>query len=207
MQQRYYDPMIGRFLSVDPVAASLGSNFNRYSYASNNPYKFVDPDGRQAAVRMTSDAAERERKKLQEQVMALGANEPRSDGESSAQDHADAYWANAFSGDWKGALNEGMSFIAESWREAYSSPESGILTTMSIIPFVGAETGAARAGVRAIPMGSSRSPMRIPGQQNVPTNIGGRQYTGHALDSMQSPRNYSLCRRGHIGARATNTRS
>ena len=35
-------------------------------------------------------------------------------------------------------------------------------------------------------MGSSRSPMKIPGQQNVPTTIGGRQYTGHALDSMQS---------------------
>ena len=48
MQQRYYDPQIGRFLSVDPVTASsvTGSNFNRYWYASNNPYRFTDPDGR-----------------------------------------------------------------------------------------------------------------------------------------------------------------
>ncbi|HJR75100.1 MAG TPA: RHS repeat-associated core domain-containing protein [Luteimonas sp.] len=48
MQQRYYDPMIGRFLSVDPVTASssTGSNFNRYWYANNNPYRFTDPDGR-----------------------------------------------------------------------------------------------------------------------------------------------------------------
>ncbi|MFT3897348.1 MAG: RHS repeat-associated core domain-containing protein [Thermomonas sp.] len=47
MQQRYYDPMIGRFLSVDPVTAtSVGGNFNRYWYANNNPYKFIDPDGR-----------------------------------------------------------------------------------------------------------------------------------------------------------------
>ncbi len=46
MQQRYYDPQIGRFLSVDPVAASLGPNFNRYGYAANNPYRFIDPDGR-----------------------------------------------------------------------------------------------------------------------------------------------------------------
>lgn len=48
MQQRYYDPIIGRFLSVDPVTAysSPGVNFNRYWYANNNPYKFVDPDGR-----------------------------------------------------------------------------------------------------------------------------------------------------------------
>ncbi|MGR4876191.1 RHS repeat-associated core domain-containing protein [Pseudoxanthomonas sp. LARHCG66] len=48
MQQRYYDPTIGRFLSVDPVTAdgSSGGNFNRYWYANNNPYKFTDPDGR-----------------------------------------------------------------------------------------------------------------------------------------------------------------
>ena len=48
MQQRYYDPMIGRFLSVDPVTTNsgTGANFNRYWYANNNPYKFKDPDGR-----------------------------------------------------------------------------------------------------------------------------------------------------------------
>nr|WP_203322589.1 RHS repeat-associated core domain-containing protein [Pseudoxanthomonas beigongshangi] len=48
MQQRYYDPVIGRFLSVDPVTAysSPGANFNRYWYANNNPYRFTDPDGR-----------------------------------------------------------------------------------------------------------------------------------------------------------------
>ena len=48
MQQRYYDPAIGRFLSVDPVAAfsKRGIIFNRYWYASNNPYAFKDPDGR-----------------------------------------------------------------------------------------------------------------------------------------------------------------
>jgi hypothetical protein len=48
MQQRYYDPIIGRFLSTDPVPADDGSLFNRYSYAVNNPLRFVDPDGREA---------------------------------------------------------------------------------------------------------------------------------------------------------------
>jgi RHS repeat-associated protein len=42
MQARFYDPLTGRFLSTDPAA----SEFNRYAYGSNNPYKFVDPDGR-----------------------------------------------------------------------------------------------------------------------------------------------------------------
>jgi len=48
MQQRYYDPQIGRFLSVDPVTAysSPVGAFNRYRYADNSPYNFTDPDGR-----------------------------------------------------------------------------------------------------------------------------------------------------------------
>ena len=48
MQQRYYDPGIGRFLSVDPVTALSDpvGYFGRYHYANNNPYTFTDPDGR-----------------------------------------------------------------------------------------------------------------------------------------------------------------
>ena len=48
MQQRYYDPVAGRFLSVDPVTtdANTGKGFNLYAYVSNNPYGSVDPDGR-----------------------------------------------------------------------------------------------------------------------------------------------------------------
>ncbi len=48
MQQRYYDPSIGRFLSIDPVTADYQplSGTNRYWYARNNPYRFTDPDGR-----------------------------------------------------------------------------------------------------------------------------------------------------------------
>jgi len=49
MQQRYYDPRVGRFWSVDPVTAYSNGDmrfFNRYGYAFNNPYAFKDPDGR-----------------------------------------------------------------------------------------------------------------------------------------------------------------
>lgn len=48
MQARYYDPAIGRFLSMDPVALD-GKNlfgFNRYAYGNNNPVMNIDPDGR-----------------------------------------------------------------------------------------------------------------------------------------------------------------
>ncbi|MGW8341119.1 hypothetical protein Xkhy_15140 [Xanthomonas axonopodis pv. khayae] len=59
MQQRYYDQDLGRFLSVDPVAADsvLAANFNRYWYANNNPYRFRDPDGRNAVITTAKDGS------------------------------------------------------------------------------------------------------------------------------------------------------
>lgn len=52
MGARYYDPVMGRFRSVDPVGVVPGNlhSFNRFTYANNNPYKYVDPDGRYAVV-------------------------------------------------------------------------------------------------------------------------------------------------------------
>jgi RHS repeat-associated protein len=53
MQQRFYDPVAGRFLSVDPVTTDVntGASFNRYAYANNSPYKYIDPDGRDSTVK------------------------------------------------------------------------------------------------------------------------------------------------------------
>lgn len=48
MQARYYDPVIGRFYSNDPVgyiAENPVMSFNRYLYVNNNPYKYTDPNG------------------------------------------------------------------------------------------------------------------------------------------------------------------
>ena len=44
---RYYDPIIGRFSSVDPVDFTEANpqSFNRYAYGNNNPYRYVDRDG------------------------------------------------------------------------------------------------------------------------------------------------------------------
>ena len=51
MQQRYYDPIAGRFQSDDPITTDTetGNSFNRYEYAQSNPYRYTDPDGRAPA--------------------------------------------------------------------------------------------------------------------------------------------------------------
>lgn len=50
MGARYYDPVLGRFLTVDPELFDQQNihSFNRYAYANNNPYRFVDSSGRYA---------------------------------------------------------------------------------------------------------------------------------------------------------------
>ncbi len=47
MNARLYDPLLGRFLSPDPYvqAPDFTQNFNRYSYALNNPLKYTDISG------------------------------------------------------------------------------------------------------------------------------------------------------------------
>ncbi len=51
---RYYRADLGRFLTVDPGNASATlpdpQGWNAYGYARNNPFMYVDPDGRQWQV-------------------------------------------------------------------------------------------------------------------------------------------------------------
>ncbi|NJD33106.1 MAG: hypothetical protein FIB04_14605 [Gammaproteobacteria bacterium] len=47
MNGRVYDPVLGRFLSPDPVVQSPydSQSWNRYSYVRNNPLRYTDPTG------------------------------------------------------------------------------------------------------------------------------------------------------------------
>jgi len=44
---RYYDPMMGRFITADSIVSDIydPQDLNRYAYCRNNPMKYVDPDG------------------------------------------------------------------------------------------------------------------------------------------------------------------
>ena len=47
MNGRLYDPLLGRFLSPDPIVANPGDGqqWNLYSYAMNSPLSYIDPSG------------------------------------------------------------------------------------------------------------------------------------------------------------------
>lgn len=49
MHARFYSPLLGRFLSADPILGRLRApqSWNRYSYVQNNPVLLTDPTGLQ----------------------------------------------------------------------------------------------------------------------------------------------------------------
>src|ERR1041385_987164 len=52
MHARYYDPNLGRFLSVDSHRGhpERPQSWNRYAYTQNNPLKAIDPDGKETQL-------------------------------------------------------------------------------------------------------------------------------------------------------------
>jgi RHS repeat-associated protein len=75
MQARYYDPVIGRFLSIDPVGFSPGrpDMFNRYAYAANDPVNAWDPGGAKIAFAGDDDYVKEVTEELEE--IANGSEE------------------------------------------------------------------------------------------------------------------------------------
>ncbi|MBO6034281.1 MAG: VCBS repeat-containing protein, partial [Paludibacteraceae bacterium] len=59
MNGRVYDPLLGSFLSVDPLIQAPGYwlNYNRYMYCYGNPLSFVDPSGNSVLLALGIGAA------------------------------------------------------------------------------------------------------------------------------------------------------
>lgn len=137
MQARYYDPLIGRFYSNDPVDA-LGHigrgnpihGFNRYAYANNNPYKYVDPDGKFGLIGALIGAA-----------VETGAQLVSNGGDFSKLDGTDIAVAAAV-----GAVTGGLGGrLASSAVKGSMSVVDAVTTTASV--------GATASGVGAIAAG------------------------------------------------------
>lgn len=90
--------------SNDPVAANpnTGANFNRYAYANNNPYKFVDPDGREFKAPPSQQA------RLENEINSQTTQEFRFDSNSKLQSVGPSSNQTG-SQTYTNALNDGIS--------------------------------------------------------------------------------------------------
>ncbi len=69
LQARYYDPVLGRFISADtfdPWEAGVGTN--RYAYSGNDPINLSDPNGHQVAWPFLGQTDEEAQKAAQQVV-------------------------------------------------------------------------------------------------------------------------------------------
>jgi len=114
MQARYYDPVIGRFYSNDPVGfighAKIGKavhGFNRYTYANNNPYRYTDPTGKVGMETVRFDRISGEQAiQVQKQI---GEGVVEATGIPDAIDSV----KSALSGDLKGAVTSAVMAVVK----------------------------------------------------------------------------------------------
>jgi RHS repeat-associated protein len=122
MNGRIYDPMLGMFISPDNniQAADFTQNFNRYTYALNNPLMYNDPDGEFWNI-------------------VVGAVFGGLEGGFEYLGNGRSFWEGA----WKGALVGAVTSAVGSCAGTAVSSALGTSSTLGGCMLNGAITGAA----------------------------------------------------------------
>ena len=165
---RMWSPALGTFLSVDEFAFH-DARSTLWAWPSQNPTRWRDPSGRIG----TGDSPSSDR--------AIGAN---------------ADWSSpAFQSTYNPAVEAGIGgFIVATFPAlAYVLGAGMMVESEKDLPLLGLggnplkpmATAAEEAVCASTPVGRRGSPLTVPRGTNTPANIGGTQYSGHALDQMQ----------------------
>jgi RHS repeat-associated protein len=195
---RYYRGNLGRFTTVDPAMnATLGlydpQRWNRYAYGRNNPFRYVDPDGKDSidlAIGFGKGVGG-----VAAGVLAAPfafAADPVGTVKGAASGIADSASALSFAAQNPGYLLETYVQLSTSAngadQQALGSAfgQGTAVAALTLAPAAkGAPMGAVTDTPASTPVGRLGSPLEVTPGTNAPTTIGGRAYTGHALDRMQ----------------------
>jgi RHS repeat-associated protein len=195
MHARFNSPITGRMLSVDPVIGTFNipQSWNRYAYVTGNPLRYTDPTGQLPAYAL-AEIAQRYFGELREEAMsALStgslAGVIAATLAGSTLDAASALAEPLRAGE---AIGTAVGSGAGAGEMALAVGQDSLRAAGLVAPLAGAGRSAvARTGAgfiddaARVPVGSLRHPMSVVGRPNIPGTIGGRKYTGHALDQMQ----------------------
>jgi RHS repeat-associated protein len=157
---RTYDPASGRYLEVDPLG--LASGINPYIYAYANPLRWVDPLG-------------------------LAGNEESESLRSGRAPLDPASYEDELISDNVSDLINQIRQYDPSYEYITAGPPGSRYNQADLNRLQQALQNAKDRGYCAAstPVGRRGYPLSVPAGTNSPANIGGRDYTGHALDRMQ----------------------
>ncbi len=188
MQQRYYDPQLGVFLSVDPVTAYSNpvGQFHRYRYANNNPYKFVDPDGRVVSV-----ADESQRKAIEANINSRALGVFKFDDSGNLQMVRSTGDSSKFSQTYQTALVNAIESdknVAVSIAQTVTDKNTG--QSMDVDrDFGGGVTGRTADGAAIVISGNTNSVLGENGGAIPSTGADAlmHEFVGHALPEIGFP--------------------
>ena len=182
MQARYYDPVVGRFVAVDPAVSEPGDvlSASRYAYANSNPVKYVDPTGKVVSLA-------NERQTLLELINARASGAFTVDRKGNLQstgDSDDASKSSTYTNALRQAI-ESKSVITVSIKASYKDPATGARKSVDKDAGGGVTIGARSGGDQKVTIsGNANNSLKDASGQPLrdqPADILVHELVGHAI--------------------------